>query len=156
MERTTCVVPDCFIEHLSHLYSYIYSTYLSNIGLVHNRNWLHQKGQYCINIGNIGYQRQISHDNVDIKRNLWPIFWYWYLTCPCRLGICAIGNRDCRMTAWFATINPLTCGIGLVCLSKVWRPITFKFFKISYSTEIARATVFNFMCTPLKLILSAQ
>ena len=27
--------------------------------------------------------------------------------------------------------------------------------KMSYSTEIARATTFNFMCTPLKLILSA-
>ena len=53
-------------------------------------------------------------------------------------------------------INPLTSDIGQNCPSKVWRLITNvkKIVKISYSTEIVRATIFNFIGTPLKSIIS--
>jgi len=57
-------------------------------------------------------------------------------------------------------INPLTRGIGLVYLSKVWRLITKlwnveKIRKNNLFHGNCKGYNFNFMCTPLKLILRA-
>ena len=57
-------------------------------------------------------------------------------------------------------VNPLTHGIGQNCLKlKKAYNLTVKFkkkiVKINNSTEIARATIFNFLGTPLKPIISA-